>query len=239
MTARRSIAAVGGTVSALAVAVILLVLLDEDNGIAHERDRPFAELARRPLRLPEVNPAGDCPTAAAISLRRMESERGGIPAEAALGPGDATRAGLRLLRRGPVYVAFQGTPRFLDFFPPEDSTSNGQWRSAEVLWLSRPSYRGPTLVRGRQLDGRARLGFGDQSRPRRQRRLPPGSWMEERRALRAWGQTIKPRKGWRAAVSTVRIAPTGRHQPCYGFQVDGKGFSYPIVFWAVLQPSAP
>jgi hypothetical protein len=153
-----------------------------------------------------------CPFSGAIELP-------GIPAEAGLGPGtdDVER-----LIEGPVYTVFQAIPRRLDLFPP---TRDG-WRSATILVVSRPSYRGPVLVRGRQLDGPSSVGFGAVSQKERDLRLPAGPWDERRRRLRVWGRRVHPRKDWRVAVSQILMREGG----CFGLQVVGTSFSYPIRF---------
>jgi hypothetical protein len=36
-----------------------------------------------------------------------------------------------------------------------------RWLAVKTLWFSEPSYRGPVFIRGRQLDGSAKLVFGE------------------------------------------------------------------------------
>lgn len=205
---------------------------DAAGGNAGRRERSaFARLEARRLQLPPLDAGAKCPLANAIALP-------GAPAEAGLGPGRPSEAGVAELRRGPVYVVFPGTPRILDFPAAGDRRSaNGGWRTAEILWASRPSYQGPVLVRGRRLDGPGRLGFGPGPRPRPQLRLPAGGWMERRRPLGVWNRTAHPRKGWRMAVSSTRIPSAGQSGiRCYAYRVDGHGFSYTLSFGAVRQP---
>jgi hypothetical protein len=136
---------------------------------------------------------------------------------------------------GPVYFAFPGIPRFLDFFPPgkSSSTARTKWRRAEVVWASDPSYSGPVLVRGHEVDGQSRVGFGTGDRPEFELRLPAGSWAEGSERLRAWGRTVRPEQGWRVAVVNVRVREGG----CYFFQIDGKSFSERgILFGVIWQP---
>jgi hypothetical protein len=173
----------------------------------------------RPPRLAGLGPERRCPLANALALP-------GVPAEAGLGPGRATRRGVVELRRGPVYVVFPGVPRVLDFQP-----GRSRWLRARVLFVSRSSYRGPVVVRGRRLDRRGVLRFGAGTRPRSTLRLPAGPWMEQRRSLRVWGRAARPRAGWRLQTSLVRTrASSGAGVGCFGYQVEGNGFSYPLVF---------
>jgi hypothetical protein len=150
----------------------------------------------------------------------------GIPAEAALEGGSPNH---------PLLVVNPGIPRNLDFpLPEKGPLAPNPWRIATVLWLSRPDYDGPALIRGRQLDGSHKLGFGSAATPQWELRLPAGSWEEQATPLKVWpwGQTAHPRPGWRLAIAQTRIRATG----CYAYQVDGHSFSYRIVFSAIMQP---
>ena len=90
-----------------------------------------------------------------------------------------------------------------------------------ALWVSRPSYDGPVLVRGGRLDRPERIGFGWGAQPRDELRLPRGRW---------GARPADIPQGWRAARIPIRIRDPG----CYAVQVDGRGFSYVLTF-AVLQ----
>ncbi|MGE5434131.1 MAG: hypothetical protein ACM3S3_05025 [Candidatus Doudnabacteria bacterium] len=85
-----------------------------------------------------------------------------------------------------------------------------------MLWIARRSYRGPVLIRGRQLDGIHNVRFGSGLNPSREMRLrsvggsSPGSWQNR--------------------PSYTRLRAPG----CYAWQVDGTTFSRVIVFQAVL-----
>jgi hypothetical protein len=178
----------------------------------------FAELRARPLHAPALRPGAYCPDPLSPDTAVLP----GIPAEVARGT-------------GPIYVAFPAIPRFLDFFPArtDSAAAISRWRSAEVIWLSDPSYRGPVLVRGSQVDGKRRLGFGDDTRPELELRLPAGSWMEKREGLRVWGRRVRPVGDWRVAIARVRVREGG----CYVFQIDGKSFREAgILFGAIWQP---
>lgn len=226
---------------AVAVAAVFLVADDDsprrgqsptgEDAAAGADRAAFDRLEARALRLPTLDADDRCPLANATALP-------GVPAGAGLGPGGPTERGVAKLRKGPIYVAFPGIPRILDFPAVEDGRpASGEWRSAAVLWVSRPSYDGPALVRGRQLDGPEQLGFGPGSRPRAQLRLPAGRWRQQRGPLRVWGRTAHARKGWRMAASTIRIRNWGESEiRCYAYQVDGEQFSYTIAFGAIRQP---
>jgi hypothetical protein len=91
-----------------------------------------------------------------------------------------------------------------------------RWRALKVVWMSLPSYRGPVVVRGTRLDRRALLGFG--AAPHAGPLVaPPGASMNSFAGYRSWPDTA-----W------------VRQPGCYGWQVDGLGFSEIIVVHAVL-----
>jgi hypothetical protein len=83
------------------------------------------------------------------------------------------------------------------------------WFGKKVLWAVDTAYRGPVLVRGRQLDGPNPLRFNRGVVPPRELQIPASP----------------PPRG---QPSFTRVRAPG----CYGYQVDGVGFSYVIVFEA-------
>ena len=85
------------------------------------------------------------------------------------------------------------------------------WGGAKLLWTV-PRYNGPYIVRGRQLDGPNELQF-DQG-PNWSRKLN-----DELRLVGSYTR-LNP-------AATFLRAPG-----CYAYQVDGRGFSYLIVFEA-------
>lgn len=206
-----------------------------ENGVEKSvEDDVFDELDQRPLRLPTSPPGESC------ALERYAAHIRGIPAEAALG-------------RGPVMTVFPAIPRGLDLFPaPEDAAfADSPWRGAEVLVVSESVYDGPVLVRGGQIDGSRRLGFGEDEMPQWELRLPAGEW-ERVDGLEVWGNRmlraaeIEPSppphcarcltlsRSWRVQRVTLRIAGDG----CYAIQPDGEDFSEVIEFGAIWQPEA-
>jgi hypothetical protein len=94
------------------------------------------------------------------------------------------------------------------------------WGGNAVLWAAVKTYRGPVLIRGRQLDGPNLVRFGDGTEP-----------VSELRLMRATAQTTPPWSG-RVWDTYTRLSTPG----CYGYQVDGTSFSRVIVFSATLMP---
>jgi hypothetical protein len=143
---------------------------------------------RRRLRIPTIAPGDACPRSPA---GRVYKDFG-----IALG-------------RGPAYpVPFaDGTYHF------DSAPSAGGWLFAKVLWIVRPGYRGPLLIRGRQLDGTNWLGFEYGAHPFADLQIPPvtGGF-----------------RGWRDTATYTRLRGPG----CYGYQIDGTTFSRVIVFSA-------
>jgi hypothetical protein len=189
----------------------------------------FAELERRPLKLPNVEvPASATPAERKFQRHADNCWSWGAPepgaivlhaiGEAPLGP----YAGEAKLERGPVYAALlRGAPRIV-FLSEERMVRGSRSRAVATLWVSRPSYDGPVLVRGARLDRPGRIGFGWGARPRYELRLPASApWPSQ-------PTDIPP--GWRAAKIPTRIRDPG----CYALQVDGRGFSYVLPF-AVLK----
>ena len=85
------------------------------------------------------------------------------------------------------------------------------WDGTKLLWTV-PRYYGPYIVRGRQLDGDGQLRFD-------------------------WGPTWSGRlhEELRLVGPYPRLNPAAtflRGPGCYAYQVDGRGFSYLIVFEA-------
>jgi hypothetical protein len=158
----------------------------------------------RSLHLPRLSPGAACPR----SPRHIRPEPPPYGAERLVGP-------------GPAYPAFYSTPPY----DPSDPSSivhygggrvEGGWYYLKVLWLTSPHYRGPLLIRGRQLDGPNELRFDMGASPPREIRIPAGR-----------GEL---RHGWKDRASYSRFRAPG----CYGYQLDGLSFSRIIVF-----PAAP
>jgi hypothetical protein len=135
---------------------------------------------------------------------------------------------LALPGRGPAYPNFGGAKRVLEFWwpplPQQTDFYGTGWSGNKVLWWVSGRYHGPVLIRGRQLDGPHLLRFDVGTPPPAEMRIRPG------RGFRPW-------KGARDRPSYTRVEAAG----CYGYQVDGIGFSRVIVFQAVqvAPPSQP
>jgi len=143
---------------------------------------------RRRLRIPILTPGTACPRSSAARV----SPDFGI----ALGP-------------GPAYpIPFADATLHYD-----SGRVEGGWRYVKVLWIVAPGYRGPLLIRGRQLDGTNWLGFEYGARPFADLQIPP---------------VPADFRGWRDTPSYTRLRGPG----CYGYQIDGTTFSRVIVFSA-------
>jgi hypothetical protein len=184
---------------------------------------PFAALAARPFRRPQVAEDAECPDPEDRPVRQFPW----LPAEAARGD-------------GPIYLVSRAIPRFLDFFPTEDSSTS--WRANETLWLGDPTYRGPVLVRGGAVSGPDRMRFGSEDTPSLELRFPAGGWDESAAGLRVWGGAMRPPAGWRAAVRPTRVNDRLRDDvnpsagTCFALQIDGTTFSDTITVGAIVQP---
>ncbi len=135
--------------------------------------------------------------------------------------GDLSRIGFSGFAwgEGPAYPgglsSDEGKPvlRYLDPIPRGSAFYGSEWFGSKVLWMIDPVYRGPVLIRGRQLDGPNELRFD-------RGRLPP--------------RVLRIRAGSRDRASFTRVRAPG----CYAYQVDGIGFSYTIAFEAQPFPNA-
>jgi hypothetical protein len=92
-----------------------------------------------------------------------------------------------------------------------------RWPQAlKVIWVSRPSYQGPLVIRGTRLDKRGPLDFGEAPN-RGPLIVPAGPSGNDYGRYRSW-----PNGAWM------------KHPGCYGWQVDGLTFSETIIVEAVL-----
>jgi hypothetical protein len=157
-------------------------------------------LLRRPLAVPTIEPGSRCPATEAVGTL---GERGNVdvPASPALGP-------------GPAYPGL-GTDRGRAVLAYLVGWGYEGWDGTKLLWTA-PRYRGPYIVRGRQLDGPNVLRF-DQG----------PQWSGR---LHADLRLVGPETYLHPAATFVR-APG-----CYAYQVDGRRFSYLIVFEARAAP---
>jgi hypothetical protein len=145
-------------------------------------------LLRRPLHIPTLAAGTPCPA---------DTPTGGSDAygKTRFGPGPAyPTLGLRDGHAALTYLVGWGYDG---------------WDGTKVLWTV-PSYRGPYIVRGRQLDGPGEVRF-DQG----------PNWTNK---LHNELRLVGPYADLNPAATFLR-APG-----CYAYQVDGRGFSYTIVF---------
>jgi hypothetical protein len=150
----------------------------------------------RPLHVPRIAPGAPCP----VTTRTIDFGRWGIGVGFGRGPA------------APVGMNENGRPvlRYQDPISPQSLFYGSAWFGNKVLWAVTPSYLGPVLIRGRQLDGPNLLRFDDGMLPPREIRLRPG------------GTPITNRPSY------TRVRAPG----CYGYQIDGTSFSRAIVFEA-------
>jgi hypothetical protein len=97
------------------------------------------------------------------------------------------------------------------------AAQGGSWIQT-VTWIAAASYRGPALVRGRQLDGSRPISFGT-------------GVVADATELSLTVDTAKTSSrapGWRQWPSIVAVSQPG----CYGLQIDGEGFSNIVIFEA-------
>jgi hypothetical protein len=152
---------------------------------------------RRRLRIPP-KPVGDgCP-------RTTTTRRAGW-GELLLGP-------------GPVYVGSVNPdgPQRLDILEGRGGPVRG-WRGFKTRWVIYPSYPGPVLIRGRELGGPTRVGFGLESTP----------WPE----LQLWPRG--PEEAADAPRDFLGHATRVPRPGCYAWQIDGEHFTEVIVFQAI------
>jgi hypothetical protein len=167
----------------------------------HARHSDVWQKLHRPLHIPRLAVGSACPTAAPRPAPRPY-------VGTTFGPGPAFPGGINENGR-PVL-------RYLDPIPPSSGWYGSGWFGNKVLWYA-TRYRGPVLIRGRQLDGDNELRFS------------LGFEMSASR-LELHLRAKTPTTG---LPSSTRVRAPG----CYGYQIDGRRFSYVIVFEA--KPDRP
>jgi hypothetical protein len=170
----------------------------------------WASLAARPLRLPTLVPGVACP-----AMRAYRLPRASVPYGFGTELGD-----------GPVYLSapaiLNGTVRA---HRAAYYGAHGAWGAVPVIWIIDGEYRGPALLRGRQIDGNHGLAFdGGLEYPIGNAIWQVGTPHPDLHLLSGASPAAKP--SWRGFV---RLLASG----CYAIQVDGPSFSEVIVF-AVL-----
>ncbi len=158
-------------------------------------DSPLPRALRRPLQLPILGPGQACPVTQGAFLQTAYF------AGVALGTGPVRPLG-RVTASGEGELGAAPDP--------------AGWYGFKTLWFSAPSYTGPWLIRGAQLDGTSPVIFGEQPAVS-QLVVPPVA-------------TLNGEGGYRTAPGGTYVRGPG----CYAWQVDGTTFSYVIVFHAVV-----
>ena len=156
-------------------------------------DDVWQTVERRPLRMTDVKTTNECPTS---PIEPLYADSKGI--------GDS-----------PVYpLASLRDPRLILYNPAPDPDGR---HSAKVLWIGDPVYRGPALIRGKQVDGADLVRF---------RVAASGPAGEELR-FAMWTGVSSPDfpPEWRQRPSLISFAAPG----CYAFQIDGVSFSRVVV----------
>jgi hypothetical protein len=90
------------------------------------------------------------------------------------------------------------------------------WSAIQTLWLSVPGYDGPFVVRGRSLSGTGSMAVVPDSTG-----VAHGSGP----LVVPAGPTMNTGDGYRTVPGSTWVTAPG----CYGWQVDGNGFSEVIV----------
>jgi hypothetical protein len=153
----------------------------------------------RPLHLPSLAAGAPCPVSTVA--KRVDWKPINIFGGSGIGP-------------GPVYPGLGSTGGHVNVMP--DSQYGGPWLGGKLFWYVSPAYRGPVLIRGRQLDGHRLMGFNGGKTPQPELRI-------HSRDTVSWsGQP----PGSRGVPSSVRVLTPG----CYAVQIDGIHFSRVVVF---------
>jgi hypothetical protein len=173
----------------------------------HIRPRPggprWHRLASRRLRLPRITPGAPCPTTAhhapASDHHLYVIDEGRLTSGQVYG-------------QGPVYALIHN-PQAVRLWSRWHGI--GSWYATPIAWTVDNRYRGPVLIRGRQLDGPARMQF---------QTAVPGP-----RRVSVRLRPPRPSQPRRSLTTEIRVPGPG----CYGWQIDGDGFSQAIVLHLV------
>ncbi len=217
----------GATAAVLVcVSVVLSSGCAGGGSVTQTSDGATFPIRATPLRLPTV----DLPKGFAHSVPGSCVGQGaevgvlglpGVPGEGALAPVGGS------LKQGPVYVWIAGeAPRIAGF---QAGDRGGMVRA---MAISRPTYRGPVLIRGGRTDRRGPIRF--RNGPGLANGLELGAGAMDWPALGARGASAQS-PGWRYALFRARVPSPG----CYAFQVDGQGFSYVLPFAVAVPPRLP
>lgn len=119
---------------------------------------------------------------------------------------------------GPIYAVGQGLDAIYSLYNGQRAGVGQSYQ--RVLWLANPTYRGPLLIRARQLDGQRVPRFGEE---------PDGPLLAQL-ALPIEGRGGLPdAPGWRLWMAYTVLDSPGY----YAYQIEGAGFSQTIAFQVV------
>ena len=163
----------------------------------------YTALEQRPFHAPALDASGGCPVS---TQRQVTPDTGGTGgALTVVGDGPAYVTGKALVVIGVALAGGGGGGSHGGKTPPPHTSS-----AVRQVWLISP-YDGPILVRARRIDGEGTVRFGVGQNG--------VGGVSELRLAGGGGHWI--------SSSTDFVADSAG---CYAFQVDGNGFSYPVVF---------
>ena len=169
----------------------------------------------RPLHIPGLATGDACPTTEQSGFLASYGIDAPFDSLPAWGPGPAFPTGLGAGSR--PLLRFEYPPL------PGSGWEGSGWGGGKNIWVVAGSYRGPVLVRGRRLNGPNEVRF-ENGRPG----FVPAKRAHPDLELHLLGPESH------GNPATTRLRAPG----CYAFQVDGRGFSYLIVFEARLLVSS-
>ena len=169
----------------------------------------WTTLSQRPLHLPVLAPGSLCPVTRGRQI------------DPTYGPAAGT---------GPVYAVGIGIDGSIPYIDAAHwgGGIGADWGGQKVLWAIK-GYRGPILVRGRQLDGSHSMMFnGGLDQRTYPGDLTTAPLLTELRLVGDEG--FEPFDSpWTNWSSFVRMQTPG----CFGMQIDGQTFTETVVFQAV------
>jgi hypothetical protein len=122
----------------------------------------------------------------------------------------------KALGDGPVRVLLDDTGDVLRGRVDITAGSKQSWHALQTLWFAKPGYRGPFVIRAANLGAGGPIEVQPGSSG-----LTPGSGP----LAVAAGPTINTGDGYRTVPGSTWVTSPG----CYGWQIDGRGFSETII----------
>ncbi len=165
---------------------------------------------RRPVTLPSLPPGASCPVS---SYQMMTS------LDPSFSAGDKPQR-YQAFGDGPAYPILYNFDVGIGVRFRSYAVASAGWYWDKVLWRVAPTYHGPALIRGRQLDGPHTIRFFA-GNPARLYGPDPGQ------AELQVDSTVE--QGWRDQPSAMLLQTAG----CYGFQIDTDQGSKVVVFRAI------